>query len=163
MSLDRQIGRALDALADSTDANRVPCLIDVADLLERLAEKPGNADPLGDAVPALVYRMVADADLVATGQLSRRHTTDHPFNTVAGEVFDDMAAEPDLRLRAGHVKQLVRWVDVAYRNDNAAEPIALMPYGGLVGGEDEVYWPASRTLRGFVGALGAAWRARRAV
>jgi hypothetical protein len=143
MSLDREIGRALDRLADSTDVDRVACLLDVAELLERLGDEPGNPDPLGDRVPALVYRMIADADLVATGRLTRRHATDHPFNTVAGDVFDDMAAEPDLRCRATHVRRLVRLVDEAYRNDIATESVALLPYGGLVGGDDEMYWPNS--------------------
>lgn len=143
MDLDREIGYALDALADAEDHNRVACLLDVAERFEEAGETVGNPDPLADRVPALVYRMVADADLVATGQLSRRHAVDYPFNSVAGDVFDRMAAEPDLRQRAAMVAELARLVDVAYRNDSATESVAMMPYGGLVGGRDELYMPRS--------------------
>lgn len=160
MDLDRQIGRAIDALADSTDVNRVARLLDVAELFDQAAEAPGNPDPLADSVPALVYRMVADVDLVATGSLTRRHTIGSGFDTAAGDVFDRMAAEPDLRRRDAMVAELVHWVDEVYRNDSATETIAQMPYGGLVGGRDEMSMPAS--LPKLVRNVYRRWRERRA-
>jgi hypothetical protein len=135
MNLDREIGRALDALADCDDVTRVARIIDVAELFEQTDDHSAASD----RIVAQIYRLIADADLAATGQLFRRFIRDSALEPVIGHVLDVMAAEPDLTRRAALVAEIPPLLD----DDTAAESIACMPYGGLVGGRDDMYWPAS--------------------
>lgn len=137
MDLDKRIGRALDALADSTDLNRVAWLLEVADLFRQVPDVNPCAD--ADRLVADVYTLVADADLVATGQLSHRHATHTGLEPLLGPVIDRMARIPDLRQRAALVAELAALID----DEVAAESVAHMPYGGLVGGRDVMFMPSS--------------------
>jgi hypothetical protein len=136
--LDREIGRAIDALAECGDHNRVALLLDVAELFEESARLGGDFSTTDQTV-ATVYRMVADADLVATGQLTRRHTTGTVLESTLGPVADRMSHTPVLRDRAMLVADLADLID----DETAAESVAHMPYGGLVGGRDVMFMPSS--------------------
>lgn len=154
---DRQIGRALDALADCDDSDRVTRILQVA----RLLEESANAGPDGDSArrTAVVFRLIADTDLVACGRLSRRSATGTQVEQVLGAVLDRMAAEPDLSRRARMLQDIARLLTEV--DDMAAESIACMPYGGLVGGRDDMYWPSS--LPKLIRNVFRRWRESRAV
>lgn len=146
----RALGRAWDALAKSDDCNRVACIIDVAELLEDLADSGLNR-PDSDRAAAVMLRQIAHADLLATGMLTRRDF-DTSIEPAARLVLDRIAGEPDLEARAELLPELA----VAIQNPEVAETVACMPYGP---GD---WCPSSRTFRGFLGALKWSWRQRRA-
>ncbi|MGK5682448.1 hypothetical protein [Actinoplanes sp. URMC 104] len=155
----RALGYGWDQLAAADDGNRVALLFDQADRFADLAASR-LADPHADEQIAVLLRVIADADLAATGRLSRRHYTDSVFEAEVGGFFDRFAAEPDLTARACMLEELCGLL----RDASVAETIAYLPYApGMVGWRHEEHLPSARTLRGFLAALGVAWRTRRAV
>lgn len=154
----RAIGRAWDALAEANDATRGARLLDVAESLEDLADS-GENRPHSDKLTAGVIRHIADADMAATGHLTRRIMTGTGINYLLGDVLDDMAALSSVEDRAA----LLETVCARISDAEAAEAIACMPYApGMVGWRREERFPPSRTFSAGLKALGVAWRARRA-
>ena len=157
MDLDREIGRAWDALADADDATRVARILDVAGLFEQSADAGANL-PESDRMIGKLLHLIADADLVATGQLSRRWVA-CDIHPLVEDAINRMAGERDLNRRAELLEDLWR----AIPDDQAAEAIGCMPYApGMVGWRREERMPTSATWKGFIGAVGVAWRQRRA-
>lgn len=156
MTPERELCRARDLLAECDDANRVARLLDLADAYERYSYD-GSDFPEADLLVGQIIRLIADADLTATGQLSRRRMTGHPLEPVLGPILDRMAAEPDLTARAFLVREIREAVD----DDEAAESIAHLPYGtGMVGGDVDLYLPNS--FPKMVRTVWRAWRDSRA-
>jgi hypothetical protein len=156
MDLEREICRARDLLAEADDSNRVNRLLDLADAYERYADT-GCEFAESDRMTGLVVRLIADADLAATGQLSERHVTGTDLEPTLGAILDRIAGEPELICRATLVRDLWERIE----DDEAAESIAHLPYGvRQVGGDFEMYLPNS--FPKLVRTVFRAWRERRA-
>lgn len=152
----RAISRARDALAEADEFDLGGRLLDLAEAMEWYAdsgEDPTHAD--ADRTAALVVRLIADADFVATGKLTKRFMTDTRMQPVLGSILDRMAGTPNLVARAGLVRELWEAMD----DEDAAESIACLPYGPLVGGEPERYLPS--TLAGLARMGWRVWRSNR--
>lgn len=161
-SLDREIGKAWDVLAEADDNTRPARLIDLADLFHEATCDGDNPD--ADAAVADVLDMLADVELLVSGSLSRRHCTDRPLEAAIGPVLDRMATVPNVAGRAQFLEEIADALAEAFGDDTAAETIACMPYApGMVGWRIEERYPTSRTLRAGIKAAGVAWRARRAI
>lgn len=136
----KAICRTRDELADADLAAVGAALLRHADALEAFADNESDR-PDSDRLAALVVHLIADVHFAATGQLSRRLMADTELEPTLGPVLDRMAAEPGLRERAALVAEL--WDRLVEMDEVAAEEIAGLPYGGLVGGRDEMFWPSS--------------------
>lgn len=139
----RQIGRALRQFPPAEAAARGQALYFLADLFDDAAETVGNETGSTDAVTAQILRLLADAEWVATGQLSSRKLTDTRWEPLLGGLLDRMAATADVHARVLVVDEIADLVP-----DDTSETLAsLRP---------------SLTLRDFFTALHGMWHARRA-
>lgn len=159
MNIDRMIADARDRLAEADDTNRVGRLNDLATAYEAHADTGCVDCPelAFDSLTATLIRGIAGADLAATGQLSRLH---HRADDRYAPVLQRMATEPNITARARLLQDLCHLIG----DESAAEAIACLPYApGMVGWRTAEYLTGDRSVRGFVKALGWAWRNRRAV
>lgn len=154
----RALGAGWDAIACATDDNRPDLLFGQAYRFDKLAASGlGRAD--SDNLIALVLRLIGDAELVTTGRHAKRMFTVSRLEPTCGPVLNRWATEPDVKTRAALLEDLAAVVD----DDEVAEVLAGLPLAdNRLGWSDEEAMPSSRTWRGFVGALGVAWRSRRA-
>ncbi|GAA0494403.1 hypothetical protein Ade02nite_20310 [Paractinoplanes deccanensis] len=153
----RDLGRGWDLLAAADDHTRPKLLIDQAERFEDLAASPHGTT--SDTDTAILLRLLADVEFVATGELSRRHATSSRFEPALGPVLDRLAVTADLTARAAMLAEIALQLD----DDTVVETLARLPYdGNRCGWSGEEVMPSERSLGGFVRAMGVAWRSRRA-
>lgn len=154
----RALGAGWDAIAAATDTNRATALTDQAYRFDSLADS-GLGRPDSDRLAALVLNLLADAERVATGQWAKRMFTASPLEDSCGPILNRWTLTRDMTGRAVLLADLALTVP----DDDVAEMLACLPLANnRLGWSGEEAMPSARTWRGFVGALGVAWRARRA-
>jgi hypothetical protein len=171
-ALDREMGRIYDRISETTDGHeRARLLIDAYETEGAMAtmhREVFGPDPLPDepgrdladalASSAVLLSLLADVELVACGDLTRRFTTDTWLEPHAGPVLDRMAATGTAEERAGLLEDLFDAV-VPQVGGQAAEVLACIPLApGLRGWDGGLYLPSS-----FPKLVRVLWRARRAV
>ncbi|BAL87242.1 hypothetical protein AMIS_20220 [Actinoplanes missouriensis 431] len=146
MDLDRQITDAREHLPHLEDAARASHLLHLADLYDESAAEPGSECARLDTDVAEIVRLIADAEFVATGHLSRRHCTATRWEPLLGPVLDRMAATPDVYARQDLLTELATLVpDAEVRNILDRLPFA----------------PSQKNIAGLARALRTAWHERR--
>lgn len=156
--VDRKISRALDALNEATNPrDRAIRLMDAAALLRESASQGGEF-AAADTDTATLLDTLADVEFIAAGQLTRRHATGSRFEGVAGHVFEQMAAEPDIADRAALLEAVADALDGVV-SDETLESLACLPYHpGRRGWSTDLYLPAS--FPKMVRTVFLAWRER---
>jgi hypothetical protein len=163
--LDTAAGRIFDRLAETTDGHeRARLLVAAYETEQAMADMHTEVfgpDPMEDdgrdlaealASSALLLTLVADVELVACGQLTRRFTTDTWLEPYAGPVLDRMAATPAVADRARLLEALADAVE-PYVGVQAVETLACLPLAdGKCGWSDERRLPST-----FVGLVRHGW------
>lgn len=156
--LNREFGRAWTALANADDSDRAGRIRAVAGLF-RFSQLAGCNVRATDRLTADVLYLLADVEDVVAGRIGFRSVTDTSLEASLGPVLNRMALTRDAAARAAMLGELA----LELNDDDTVETLACMPYAEHRSGwTAEESWPSERTLRGFVQALGVAWRARRA-
>lgn len=143
-SINRDISKAWEQFPPAETAARGKALYDLADLYDAAAVLLGNTRAAVDADTALLLRLLADAEWVATGQLTYRHSTASRWEPILGPTLDRIATTPNVRDRAQLVDELAFLVP----GQTGVEVLAGMRFV-----------PAP-TLHGLLQALGSMWAGR---
>ncbi len=132
LDFDRVIAERWVALAEADDSDRAERLMALGDTYHQSTS--GSNDPESRRLAGRLLTLLADVEWAALGRLGFRHATGTALEPLYGHILDRMAAEPDVRVRAGMLRELHEVTTDAL----ARKVLSDLPYAPHVVGWQEV-------------------------